>query len=431
LPQPFFLTGKKSELEEERTNFCPTLNILLGNMAIMHKFAMRHSLSFALLIYLMSIIVLVTLLPFRFAWPDRLQIIFLDNIFDVIANVGLFLPLGFLYRLHQARQDDRCCLRPLCFGLLTSLSIEMIQLLMPGRYSSPVDILVNGSGVWIGAMLYHRTQHRLYRHMVKQLVLEIPLMHLFYLLLPLLWLNSATIDTDVSRLWLLPLVGLCGAIALTASWVRRLQPSSGWPPSMLMLTVVLWFAVGVLPAWPKHPGFLLLCGIGLLLTTHLLRRLPWAGHENERRFETHALSRIWPFYMTYLILLMLCPWPWRPQAWRASVGFATLIDIPGVIPTLRVVTEMAAFTLFGYMGAESRGRQNETLRRTAWWLLAYSLLVAGGLEGLRGFHPQHSASLAHVTLATAITLYGGIIYRLQLTSVQRLLAHAQSAATTP
>lgn len=400
-------------------------------MDIIAKPNTRHSLSFALLIYLMSIIALVTLLPFRFAWPDRIQIVFLDNVFDIIANVGLFLPLGFLYRLHQPRQDDRYCLHPLRFGLITSLSIEIIQLFMPGRYSSPIDILVNGSGVWIGAMLYHRTQHQLHRHLVKQLVLEIPLMHLFYLLLPLLWLNSAILGADVSRLWLLPLLGLCGAIAVTASWVRRLQPTSGWPPSSLILTIVLWFAVGVLPAWPKHPGFLLLCSIGLLLTTRLLRGLPWARHENERRFEALTLGRIWPFYMIYLILLMLCPWPWRPQPWHASLGFATLIDIPGVIPTLRVVTEMAAFTLFGYMVAESRGRQNETLRHTVQWLLGYSLLVAAGLEGLRGLHPQHSASLAHGTLAAAAALYGGGIYRLQLSSVQRLLAHAQAAGSIP
>lgn len=392
---------------------------------------MRHSLSFALLIYLLSIIVLVTLLPFRFAWPNQIQILFFDNVFDVIANIGLFLPLGFLYRLHQPRQDDRFCLQPLRFGLMTSLSIEIIQLFMPGRYSSPIDILVNGSGVWIGAMLYHWTQHQLHRHLVKQLMLEIPLMHLCYLLLPLLWLHSATIGADVSRLWLLPLLGLCGTIAMTASWVRRLQPTSGWPPSILMLMVVLWFAVGVLPAWPKHAGFLLLYGIGLLLMTRLLQGLPWASHENERRFEALTLSRLRPFYVIYLILLMLCPWPWPPQPWHASIGFATLIDIPGVIPTLRVVTEMAAFTLFGYMVAESRGRQNETLPYTVRWLLAYSLLVAGGLEGLRGLHPQHSASLAHVTLATAATLYGGIIYRLQLSSVQRLLAHAQAAGSIP
>ncbi len=389
---------------------------------------MRHSLSLALLTYLVSIIALVTLLPFRFEWPDRLQIFFVEGVFDVIANFDLFLPLGFLYQLHQPRQDDRWCIRPLRFGLVMSLSIEIIQLFMPGRYSSPVDILINGMGVWIGAMLYHRARQPLHQYMVNQLALAIPLMNLFYLLLPLLWLNSLTIGADASRLWLLPLLGLCGVMALTASWTRRLQPAVGWSPSLLMLIVFLWFAVGSLPAWPKHPGFLLLCSIGLLLTTRLLLALPWSTHEDERRFEALTLGRIWPFYMTYLILLALCPWPWLPQPWRAGVGFAALIDIPGVIPTLRVVTDMAAFTLFGYMVAESRGRQNEALRQTVRWLFAYSILVAGGLEGLRGFHPHHSASLAHVTLATAAALYGGIIYRLQLTSVRRLLAHTPSEA---
>jgi hypothetical protein len=84
---------------------------------------------------------------------------------------------------------------------------------------------------------------------------------------------------------------------------------------------------------------------------------------------------------------------------------------------------MAAFTLLGYMLAELRGRRDELLHQTLQWLLICSILGAGGIELVRGFHPRHVASLAHGIVLTSAALYGGVIYRLQLATVQRLLAH--------
>jgi hypothetical protein len=124
----------------------------------------------------------------------------------------------------------------------------------------------------------------------------------------------------------------------------------------------------------------------------------------------------------YLILLMLWPWPWMPQPWRASIGFAEIADRPGVIPTLRILEDIAAFTLLGYMMAELRGRRQESLRHTLQWLLVYCLMGGGCLELARGFHPRHVASLAHLIVITGAALYGGAVYRLQLATVQRLLS---------
>jgi len=382
----------------------------------------RH---FTLLTYLALLIALATLLPFRFQWPNRPQLALFTSAFDVIANFGLFFPFGFLYRLHQPHRDDRWCLRPMRIGLIMSVSVEVIQIFLPGRFSSPIDVLGNSAGVWIGALLYDQARQRLRPRQGNQLTLEMPLLNLFYLLLPLLWLNSLSLGTEPSRLWLLPLLGLCGTIVLTAVWTRRLQSIVARSSLTLPPLIVLWFTLGTLPAFTTHPRFLALCGIALLLSCRLLLALPWSVHKNERRFEVLTLCQLWPVYLVYLTMLLLSPWPWTPQAWRLSIGFADIADVPGIAPTLHIVSHMAAFTLFGYMVAESHGRQHEPLSRTLRGLLVYTLCATIGLESLRGFHPHHVASLVHATLTTAASLYGGVMYRLQLLSVQHLLGHPQ------
>jgi hypothetical protein len=249
-------------------------------------------------------------------------------------------------------------------------------------------------------------------------------MYLFYLLLPLLWLNVLAAGADRARLWLTPLLGLCGSSLLATIWQYRLRPAGVWSMSTLALGVTVWFLIGVMPGFPKRPEFLLLCSVGVGLAVPLLvtkSGLPGVG-EGERRFELLTLRRVGPLYAVYVMLLLLWPWPWTPQPWRASLGFADIANRPGVIPTLRILEGMAAFTLFGYMLAELRGRHDEPLHHTLQWLLMWSMLGAGGIELVRGFHPRQVASLAHGIVLTSAALYGGVIYRLQLATVQRLLA---------
>ena len=382
-------------------------------------------LRFALFAYLLSLIVMITLLPFRFQWPTRARILWRADLFDVVTNISLFLPLGFFYRLVRQEQPDRWGLRTLGFGAVLSIGIELGQLFLRGRYSSAVDVLSNSLGAWGGAMLYNQIRRRLRERLVGQLSLELPLMHLFYLLVPLLWLNVLAAGRDEARLWLAPLLGLCGSSILATIWQYRLRPAGVWSMSTLALGVTGWFLIGVMPGFPQQPEFLLLCSVGVGLAVPLLVTvpgLPGMG-EGERRFELLTLRRVGPLYAVYVILLLLWPWPWTPQPWRASLGFAEIANRPGVIPTLRILEGMAAFTLLGYMLAELRGRHEEPLHQTLQWLLVWSMLGAGGIELVRGFHPRHVASLSHYIVLTSAALYGGVIYRLQLATVQRLLAH--------
>jgi glycopeptide antibiotics resistance protein len=55
----------------------------------------------ALLAYFLFVVCLITLLPFRFHWPVNVDVLLQAKWIDVVLNVILFLPLGFLYRLTQ------------------------------------------------------------------------------------------------------------------------------------------------------------------------------------------------------------------------------------------------------------------------------------------------------------------------------------------
>ena len=67
---------------------------------------------------------------------------------DAILNVLLFLPLGLLLEVPgwKARHV-------LVAAFVLSLSIEVLQVFVPGRYSNLGDVAWNTSGGWLGAFL--------------------------------------------------------------------------------------------------------------------------------------------------------------------------------------------------------------------------------------------------------------------------------------
>jgi len=67
---------------------------------------------------------------------------------DVLLNVLLFVPFGAALALER-RSIWRCAL----FGALLSAVVEFAQLYIPGRDSSIGDVLSNGSGATLGAIL--------------------------------------------------------------------------------------------------------------------------------------------------------------------------------------------------------------------------------------------------------------------------------------
>ena len=105
-------------------------------------------LALALLGYVILIILFLTLNPFYLAIPHRIHIEFATYPEDVIENVLMFLPLGFLYRLITKRRGAWL------LGALISTSIEITQIFIPARTTSPTDVLNNTLGAGLGVLLY-------------------------------------------------------------------------------------------------------------------------------------------------------------------------------------------------------------------------------------------------------------------------------------
>jgi glycopeptide antibiotics resistance protein len=73
---------------------------------------------------------------------------------DMLVNVVLFLPLGWL--LHRAARRQGATGRTslvlvVAAGGLFSLSVETLQYFLATRYSSGVDVATNAVGAWAGA----------------------------------------------------------------------------------------------------------------------------------------------------------------------------------------------------------------------------------------------------------------------------------------
>lgn len=70
--------------------------------------------------------------------------------FDVIANIGLFLPLGLLLTRHVGGYTVQKLFMVLMGGLVLSAGIEGFQVFCHNRHPSPYDIVSNVTGTAIG-----------------------------------------------------------------------------------------------------------------------------------------------------------------------------------------------------------------------------------------------------------------------------------------
>jgi len=77
------------------------------------------------------------------------------HVFDVVANVVGYVPLGFLAVLavHPLRRGRAAFTLGLLAAALLSLLLESLQLYLPARASSNIDLLANAAGGGIGALL--------------------------------------------------------------------------------------------------------------------------------------------------------------------------------------------------------------------------------------------------------------------------------------
>ena len=214
----------------------------------------KSTLSYALLIYMCIIVILITLIPFEFRFPREFKITLSTNFTDLITNIFLFIPAGFLFRLSRKQSKDTLCLKELIFGLLLSSAIEFTQLFIPGRYTQLIDVITNGLGTWFGAIVFILLKGQLRGERPDKLFsLELPLMNLVYLLIPLMWLNGLAIGEEAARLWMLLLLVLFGTGVLCSIYINRFRNTGALSLAKLSFFVMSWFLIATLPVLTKFP----------------------------------------------------------------------------------------------------------------------------------------------------------------------------------
>jgi len=379
------------------------------------------ALSNALLMYMVGVVLLITLIPFQFHIPQKIPSIWEINLNDSITNVFLFLPLGFLFELSRRRHKDTLCVKALGFGILVSVVIEITQVFLLGRYTSVIDVMTNGAGAWVGALIFTLIKRNVNQTRIAGVfALELPLMNLVYLLIPLIWLNGLSAGHEGSRVWLLVVLGLFGAIVLSSVYIHRLRYVERLSSSKLTFLAMGWFFVAALPALAHFPLQSILCGIGVGIIVRLLTAFQKKTIQADLRFVLPTLKRLLPLYIFYLLLLALWPTTVAFGEWQRTVHLQELMFDERIVFIFRFVEYIAAFTLLGYIVAEMRGRKQESVTKILVWIVVLSLSCVIGIVFLKGHTPFSLLTIVEVALITGASLYGGIIYRLQLAAIQRI-----------
>lgn len=368
-------------------------------------------LSLAMLGYYLAVIGVITLVPFRFVVPETYLVLLRGTVLDTAANVLLFVPLGFLYRLARPHVQDRIALRVLLLGAAASGVIEAIQLFEPARFSSPIDVGANSLGAWVGALAADQVTRFVQAdsRLVARLSLEIPLMGLVYLLIPLLWLSSLAAGGEILRFGAVILPGLFGAQLL--AFVHRYRPGRPGVASSGVVASAATFGmfVGVFPAAATFPVATLVVACMVGGHVYIAMAVPTAAGE-ERRFEGRALRAALPFYATYLIAIASLA--------RSTAGLAGL----GRVDILRTLELAVAFTVLGYLLAEWRGRLEESKWEVCCAVITRAAPLATAVASLR-FLPDSPTTAAIWLVATVgSSLYGAGLYHLQRAHIRALIS---------
>jgi len=141
---------------------------------------------------------------------------------------------------------------------------------------------------------------------------------------------------------------------------------------------------------------------------------------DEKRFELPTLKVILPLYLICPILVAVWPTTLPFHDWQLTTNFQELSSNGRIVFTFRFIEFIVAFTLFGYMIAEMRGRKKESLTKILAWIFFITLFCFVVIEMTTGYPPLLASNVLEILFMTGSGVYGAIIYRLQLAAIQHL-----------
>jgi hypothetical protein len=379
----------------------------------------HQALGYTLLAYMTLMTAVVTLVPFSFAVPKSIQFTLRGYTPDVLSNIVLFVPIGFFFQRTHDRIGLKSLFWALCFGLTVSFIVEAGQLFLPSRYSSVIDIITNGMGAGLGAMIagYHQLMVRKARR-PDRFGFGLPLISSVYLLIPLLWLGGIATGNEISRLVLMALVGVYGGGVISSTVVNRFRHGLRRTRLAVFGYATGWFVIGAVPALTHFPIAVLVIGIGVGVAALLSSSIWNKQNPTERRFELPTLKRLLPIYLLYLLLLSIWPTTVPLGEWSILGDFQSLGHAGRVLFISRFIEVIAAFTLLGYLVAEMSGRRDKTGLIPPTHVLLCIMGFATFITALRNALSEPMYILVEAVIFAIAGLCGAIIYRLQLAVVR-------------
>ncbi|MEM7592212.1 MAG: VanZ family protein [Cyanobacteria bacterium P01_A01_bin.83] len=143
------------------------MNNYTKKIKILKKTSKNACQSWEIWLVLSNIIVIViaTLSPFKFIERDHLYLMMMlkgffrpnSDIYDVIANILLFLPFGFGFgKIFQQRFSSNLVLLTISLLLSTTVSliVETLQIYLPTRTPNFIDLLSNILGGVLGTVIW-------------------------------------------------------------------------------------------------------------------------------------------------------------------------------------------------------------------------------------------------------------------------------------
>jgi VanZ family protein len=374
-------------------------------------------LSHALLSYLVVLIAALTLLPFEFAVPDRIEPALTFIWLSTLAQVAMFVPYGFFTRRARTGRLGQHQLAIALSSGMFALALETAQLFEPSRDASPWHILAAIAGAVIGSYLCERAHNSAdtSTNALNSLLLQLPLMGLVYLLVPLLWASGAASQEDPARLALTLCVGLTGAsiIGSIARAVRGYTPDRAW--WLVPAVAFTWITVGVLPSVLTDWRLTVACVV--IVTAFASWRGRWSAPMFvERRYEAPSLLAAAPFLALYLVGAGV----WPGHSFRSvpllSLGLPTTES--GLALALPLLEAGISATVLGYVIAEFHGRAESSFREGSSRVLFWVTLVLVATETMRSVFGYEGASLVRAVLSVGAAMYGAGLYHLQRAHVK-------------